>query len=147
MANQSITESAIFLESDDPAQGQLFAQVATLSDAFFETLKKHPVPIEESAVRAIANNSMALDVYAWLAYRLHVLLKPRPVSWRALKQQFGTGFNRMDNFKTTFTANLRLALAVYREAKVEGTQDSLVLHPSPPPVAPKIVAVRSLTRG
>jgi hypothetical protein len=147
MANQSITESAIFLESDDPAQGQLFAQVATLSDAFFETLKKHPVPIEESAVRAIANNSMALDVYAWLAYRLHVLLKPTPVSWRALKQQFGTGFNRMDNFKTTFTANLRLALAVYREAKVEGTQDSLVLHPSPPPVAPKIVAVRSLTRG
>jgi hypothetical protein len=103
--------------------------------------------IEESAVRAIANNSLALDVYAWLAYRLHVLVKPTPVSWQALKQQFGAGFNRMDNFKTTFTANLRLALAVYREAKVEGAQDGLILHPSPPPVAPRIVAVRSLTRG
>jgi hypothetical protein len=149
MANQSITESAIFLEDDEPSQGRLFpqVQVATLSTAFFETLKRHPVPIEESAVRAIANNSMALDVYAWLAYRLHVLLKPTPVSWRALKQQFGAGFNRIDNFKTTFNSNLRLALAVYREAKVEGAQDGLTLHPSPPPIAPRIVAVRSLTRG
>lgn len=149
MANQSITESAIFLDDEDPSQGRLFAQaqVATLSTAFFETLKRHPVPVEESAVRAIANNSMALDVYAWLAYRLHVLVKPTPVSLRALKQQFGAGFNRIDNFKTTFTANLRLTLAVYREAKVEGTQDGLILHPSPPPVAPRVVAVRSLTRG
>ncbi len=147
LANQSITESAIFLDDEEPSQGRLFAQVqvATLSAPFFETLKRHPVPIEESAVRAIANNSMALDVYAWLAYRLHVLVKPTPVSWRALKQQFGAGFNRVDNFKTTFNANLRLALAVYREAKVEGAQDGLILRPSPPPVTPRIVAVRSLS--
>jgi Plasmid encoded RepA protein len=146
MTNQSITESAIFLESEDPSQGQLFAQYATLSTAFFEALKRHPVPIEESAIRAIANNSMALDVYAWLAYRLHVLAKPTPLSWRALKQQFGAGFNRIDNFKTTFLSNLRLALAVYREAKVEGAQDGLILHPSPPPVAPRVVAVRLPSR-
>jgi hypothetical protein len=31
-----------------------------------ESLKRHPVPLEESAIRAIANNSMTLDVYAWL---------------------------------------------------------------------------------
>jgi len=43
---------------------------------------------------------------------------PHQLSWRALKQQFGAGFNRIDNFKTTFTSNSRLALAVYREAKV-----------------------------
>jgi hypothetical protein len=151
MANQSITESAIFLDDEESSQGQgrlsAQAQVATLSIAFFETLKRHPVPIEESAVRAIANNSMALDVYAWLAYRLHVLVKPTPVSWRALKQQFGAGFNRIDNFRTTFSANLKLALAVYREARVEGAQDGLILHSSPPPVAPRIVAVRSITRG
>ncbi len=151
MTNQSIMESAIFLEEDDDArQGVLIpcrhAQVAILSAPFFETLKRHPVPIEESAVRAIANNSMALDVYAWLAYRLHVLLKPTAVSWRALKQQFGAGFSRIDNFKTTFNANLRLALAVYRDAKVEGDQDGLILHSSPPPVAPRVIAVKALAK-
>ena len=65
--------------------------------------KRHPVPLEEAAIRAIANNSMALDIYAWLAYRLHSLLKPTPISWRAVAQQFGAGFNRRDNFKPTFT--------------------------------------------
>jgi hypothetical protein len=111
LANQSIMESAIFLETEDPAQGSPFAQTARLSEAFFESLKRHPVPIEESAIRAIANNSMALDVYAWLAYRLHVLAKPTLISWMALKQQFGTGFSRLDNFRVTFTSNLRLAMA------------------------------------
>ena len=145
MTNQSITESAIFLEADDPTHGQLFAQVATLSPAFFEALKRHPIPIEESAIRAIANNSMALDVYAWLAYRLHVLAKPTPLSWRALKQQFGAGFSRIDNFRTTFNANLRLSLAVYRRAKVLVETDGLILYPSPPPVAPRVITMKSPT--
>jgi len=36
----------------------------------------HPVPIEENAIAMIANNSMAIDVYCWLAYRLHSLTTP-----------------------------------------------------------------------
>ena len=98
------------------------------------------MPIEEAAVRAIANNSMAIDIYAWLAYRLHALPKPIPVSWRALKQQFGISFSRLDNFRTTFSSNLRLALAVYRDAKVEDGQGGLILYPSKPPVAPRQIA-------
>jgi hypothetical protein len=137
MANQNIMDSAVFFESPDPAQGTLFAQHARLSEAFFISLQKHPVPIEEAAVRAIANNSMAIDIYAWLAYRLHVLTKPTPVSWRALKQQFGISFSRLDNFRVTFSLNLRLALAVYRDAKVEDEPGGLLLYPSRPPVAPR----------
>src|SRR3954468_6768830 len=110
MANQNIMESAIFFDSPNPAQGTLFAQHARLSEAFFESLKRHPVPIEEAAVRAISNNSMAIDIYAWLAYRLHVLMKPTPISWRALKQQFGISFSRLDNFKMKFSSNLHLAM-------------------------------------
>jgi hypothetical protein len=143
MTNQNIMESAIFFESPDPAQGTLFAQHARLSEAFFTSLQKHPVPIEEAAIRAIANNSMAIDIYAWLAYRLHALPKATPVSWRALKQQFGISFSRLDNFKATFCSNLKLAMAVYREAKIEDGPQGLILYPSKPPVAPRQVA-RSL---
>src|SRR5208283_453077 len=139
MAAQRIFESAIFLEPSegDIGRGSLFAQTAMLSREFFDTLQRHPVPIEESAVRAISNNSMALDTYAWLAYRLHSLVKPTPVSWRALKQQFGAGFNRLDNFKTSFTTSVRLALAVYPAAKLDESSTGLVMHPSPPPVTPR----------
>jgi hypothetical protein len=143
MTNQNIMESAIFFESPDPAQGTLFAQHARLSEAFFTSLQKHPVPIEEAAIRAIANNSMAIDIYAWLAYRLHALPKATPVSWRALKQQFGISFSRLDNFKATFCSNLKLAMAVYREAKIEDGPQGLILYPSKPPVAPRQIA-RSL---
>jgi hypothetical protein len=143
MANQNIMESAIFFEAEDPTRGTLFAQHARLSEAFFSSLQKHPVPIEEAAIRAIANNSMALDIYAWLAYRLHVLVKPTPISWWALKQQFGISFVRLDNFKTTFLSNLRLATAVYRDAKIEDSLTGLVLHPSRPPVAPRQIEGRS----
>jgi Plasmid encoded RepA protein len=114
-----------------------FSKARTLLKAHCSLNKKHPVPIEEAAVRAIANNSMAIDIYAWLAYRLHVLTKPTPVSWRALKQQFGISFSRLDNFRVTFSLNLRLALAVYRDAKVEDEPGGLLLYPSRPPVAPR----------
>jgi len=112
--------------------------MATLSAGFFEHLQRHPVPLDEAAIRAINNNSMALDLYAWLAYRLHALGGPTPVSWVALKKQFGNGFSRIDNFRVKFTENLRLAMAVYPDAKVEGSARGLILHPSRPPVAPRI---------
>jgi Plasmid encoded RepA protein len=142
LANQNIMDSAVFFESPDPSQGTLFAQHARLSQAFFDTLNRHPVPIEEAAVRAISNNSVAIDIYAWLAYRLHSLQKPTSISWKALKHQFGISFSRIDNFRTTFSSNLRLALAVYRDAKVEDGPAGLILHPSRPPVAPRQIAVR-----
>ena len=39
----------------------------------FEQLKKHPVPLEEAAIKALSNNAPALDAYLWLVYRLHAL--------------------------------------------------------------------------
>ena len=38
---------------------------------FFKILKAHPVPVWEPAIRGIAGKSMSIDIYIWLAYRLH----------------------------------------------------------------------------
>ena len=141
--NQNIVDTAIFLENDGATgQGSLFVETAKLSEGFFDHLKRHPVPLEEAAIRAINNNSMALDVYAWLAYRLHALTGPRPLTWKALKAQFGTGYGRPDNFARKFLDSLRLALAVYPAAQVGVTETGLLLNPSKPPVAPKQLALR-----
>lgn len=140
MTNLSIVESALFVEDDDRQEG-LFAETVMLSDGFFQQLKKHPVPLEEAALKAISNNSMAIDAYCWLAYRLHSLAAPTPVSWPALKPQFGAGVKQMNDFRAKFLPNLELALSVYPAAKVELTDTGLLLHPSRPPVAPKLVAV------
>ncbi|MCI0756314.1 replication protein RepA [Teichococcus vastitatis] len=133
LVNQLILDTAMFV--DDGEKGSMFIETATLSQTFYDQLKKHPVPVEEAAVRQIANNSMALDVYCWLAYRLHVLTAPTPISWRALYAQFGQGFSRIDNFRRKFREVLSLALAVYPDAQVDEDERGLLLNPSKPPVA------------
>ena len=134
--NQHILDTSMFIE-DDNVQGGLFVEKASLSQSFFEELKKHPVPVEEAAVRQIANNSLALDVYCWLAYRLHSLNGPINVSWKALHGQFGRSVARLDHFKEHFRTVLTLATSVYPDANVEENANGsgLILRPSKPPVA------------
>ena len=139
LINQNIVDSAIFLDQrqSDGKQSSLFTHAAKLSEGFYDQLNRHSVPLEEAAIRAINNNSMALDLYSWLAYRLHVLERSRDITWSALKQQFGNGFSKTSHFKEKFVPNLRLALAVYPKARIDiAEKTGLTLHPSPPPVAP-----------
>jgi Plasmid encoded RepA protein len=138
LVNQHILDTSMFIE-DESSQGGLFVEKACLSQSFFDELKKHPVPVEEAAVRQIANNSLALDVYCWLAYRLHSLDAPISVSWKALHGQFGRSVARLDHFKDHFRTVLGLAMSVYPDAKVEETStgSGLTLHPSKPPVSPR----------
>ena len=144
LVNQHILDTSMFIE-DDSVQGGLFVEKASLSQSFFDELKKHPVPVEEAAVRQIANNSLALDVYCWLAYRLHSLNAPITVSWKALHGQFGRSVARLDHFKDHFRTVLALATSVYPDAMVEEAESGvgLVLSPSRPPVSPKAGISRS----
>lgn len=138
LVNQHILDTSMFIE-DDHAQGGLFVEKAVLSQSFFDELKKHPVPVEEAAVRQIANNSVALDVYCWLAYRLHSLSTPITVSWKALHGQFGRSVARLDHFKDHFRTVLALATSVYPDANIEEANSGigLILKPSKPPVMPR----------
>jgi hypothetical protein len=135
LVNQNIVDVAMFVdETPDPRQGSLFVETARLGETFFQQLKQHAVPLDETAIRHIRNSSMALDVYCWLAYRLHSLSAPRSISWAALAGQFGAGIKLRKHFKPAFTESLLLAQAVYRDARVEVNENGLMLKPSPPPV-------------
>lgn len=140
LVNQNILDTAMFVH-DDARQSSLSLDVARLSEGFFNQLMKHPVPVAEAAIRQLTNNSMALDIYCWLAYRLHVLTKPTPIAWPSIHQQFGTGFRQMKHFKPTFLDNLALAIGVYPEAKLEEREGGLVLLPSKPAVPRTMLAL------
>lgn len=136
-SNERIVDGGMLVLEDDGSntqQGTLFVERVRLSESFHAALRRHPVPIWEPALRHIQNNSMALDLYVWLAYRLHVLQRPTPVRWAALHSQFGGGFKALRHFRPTFLANLRLALTTYPDARVDEHEDGLILHPSHPPV-------------
>lgn len=135
LVNQLILDEAMFDMDGRGEGGARFIEEAVLAESFYAQLKRHPVPVAEAAVRQLANNSLTLDVYCWLAYRLHVLHEPTPVSWRALHAQFGQGVGRLDNFRRYFRRILALALAVYPDAKVEDGEAGVTLYPSRPPVS------------
>ena len=142
LVNQNIVDTAMFVQEPGAAgQGSLFLETARLSETFFEQLKKHPVPLEEAAIRAISNNSQALDIYCWLAYRLHVLPGPRHVSWKALYTQFGASYKRLDHFKERFADALKIATAVYRAADIDVDAKGVLLRPSRAPVSPRVHAI------
>jgi hypothetical protein len=142
LINQSIVDQALFIEDTDEGQGRLTLETAKLSEGFYEQLRRHPVPLEEAAIRAINNNPAALDAYLWLAYRLHSLSAPKLVTWKALKGQFGVAFKELHHFKYKWRETLNLALAVYPGANVEVVEAGVLLKPSRPPVAPRHSVLR-----
>ncbi len=131
----SIVKGGIRLKSpNQDGQGSLWEDTVTLGETFFNALKAHPVPIWEPALRHISNQSMTIDVYIWLAYRLHSLSKPTAVTWASLYGQFGAGYREIRKFRMRFKDSLRYACTVYPEARIEVDENGVILHPSRPPI-------------
>lgn len=128
--------------SGDNRQGRLWRDTLVLSPTFYAALQKHGVPIWEPAVRALSGKSMALDIYVWLAYRLHVLQKPTPITWAALHGQFGVAYKHVRQFKPEFLTALEFARAVYPEAAVRIEEGGIVMCPSRPPIPERLILAR-----
>jgi Plasmid encoded RepA protein len=140
-------------------QRVLWPSIIKLSHRYFQSLMSHAVPLDETHIAALSHSAMALDIYAWLAQRLHRIPanKPAFISWAALRGQFGQGYNpdRMNNFRAAFKVALKQVLAVYKDAHItederrpptvfiqggtriwrEPRAKGLTLHNSPPPVS------------
>jgi hypothetical protein len=133
--NGAFVQDAISLAGiADENQPALWQDRVRLDEGFWRSLRDHPVPVREEAIKAIGTRSLAIDVYIWLAYRLHSLSKSTSISWTAIHGQFGAGFRLVRQIKPTFLEALNLALAVYPEARVGVDKEGLLLHPSPPAV-------------
>ena len=124
----------------DERQRVLWPSTVRLSHEYFESLRKHAVPLDERALAALAHSAMALDVYSWLAQRLHRVhpFQPQFIPWTAVKAQFGFGYGRMDNFKRRFRLSLQAVLSQYRAARVELDDHGMTLRYSRPPVKGRI---------
>ena len=131
----AIVDSGLQFALGDSAQGTLWEDQVTLDPMFYKALREHPVPLQEAAIRRLRDRSMSLDIYVWLAWRLHTLGKPTPISWSAIHAQFGAGFEKLFHFKPRFTEALAAAVAAYPEARVEVEDRGVTLHPARPPVA------------
>jgi Plasmid encoded RepA protein len=121
----------------------LWPSTVHLNDKYFASLVKHAVPLDERALSALSHSAMALDIYSWLAQRLHRIPVERPqfITWIAVKEQFGHGHKRMNNFKSVFRIAMKQVLIQYPVANVKEDGRGLTLRNSLPPVSKKLFLV------
>lgn len=128
-----IKEFRAWISNSDHQPG-LWPGQLTLSKDYFDSLMTHAVPLDPRALGALSHSALALDVYAFLARRLHELEKAVRVPFVSLKDQFGQEYAELKDFKKKFLAAMKQVMAVYPEAKVQQVTGGLVLSPSRPPI-------------
>jgi hypothetical protein len=131
--NGAFVQGAIHF-SQNADQPSLWQDRVVLDEEFYKALLDHPVPLSESALKAIGPRSLVIDIYIWLAYRLHALKKEIEIGWIALHAQFGGGAQALRQFRAYFLECLELALAAYPDARVTLGERGLILHPSRPAI-------------
>jgi len=150
----------------DPRQRVLWSSTIDLSLDYYASLLSYAVPLVEAHIVALSHSSLALDIYSWLAQRLHRIPMNESVhvSWTALHGQFGQGYSGergIRKFRQVFRVGLSQVLALYRDAKVvdeeeqrpvmvaqsghsvwrEQPAQGLTLCHSKPPVPPRLYPV------
>jgi hypothetical protein len=128
----------------DERQRVLWPSVVQLSLDYFDSLTRHAVPLDERAVAALAHSPLALDLYAWLAQRLHRVepRKPAFIPWHRLHDQFGATYSSIRKFRQKFRHTLTMVQTQYRAARIELDDDGIRLYNSPPPIKGRYAVVR-----
>ncbi|MBO0952959.1 replication protein RepA [Fibrella forsythiae] len=118
----------------------------TLSQEYFKHLSDHPVPLAKTHLAALSNNATALDLYCFLAHRLHRIPdgKPQFLAWKTIYDQFGGDYDRIRAFRSNFVKVWKLVHSVYTDARIEekGTKGLLLYHSAPP--IPKVQIISGL---
>jgi hypothetical protein len=114
----------------------LFPKKIQLGTDYFDSLQEHAIPLDERAVVALAHSAMALDVYCWLAQRLHRVDPKRGqfIPWTALHQQFGQGYKDIRFFRRVFLATLKMVKTQYPASRFGIDKGGMMLGNSPPPI-------------
>lgn len=146
-SGEPIEQFDAWMANGNRQQRALWPGVVVLSDGYSKSLLNGAVPLDNRALHALKGSALALDLYAWLAHRLHRIESgPVLLHWKSLREQFAqeyTGKNADKDFRTKFLTALNAVLAVYPQARVEvvpgttGNPGGLLLTASPPPIAYK----------
>ncbi|HCC5808371.1 TPA: replication protein [Escherichia coli] len=135
---QPVEQFDAWLANRDAKQRALWPGTMVLSEGYFTSLMQSAVPLDNRALMALKGSALALDVYAWLAHRLH-RIEGRGVTlhWKSLREQFAqeyTGKDADKDFKKKFVPALKKVLAAYPQAKVKPVTGGVLLLGSPPPI-------------
>ena len=123
-------------------QAGLWESKVRLSEAFFNEIIRHPVPLDLTTLKALKRSPLGLDLYLWLTYRIFALTTPQQLTWKQVYRQFGA---HPDKASDKFTVHafrykvlrelkkIKLAWPGLNYATPPGV---LILYPSVPHISP-----------
>ena len=123
-----------------PDEPSLWDSKILLSEAFFNEIVSHPVPLDMNTLKALKRCALGLDLYLWLTYRTFSLRAPLRLSWRQLYQQFGTDPTKASdkfiirNFRQNVLRELKKIKLAWPELNYTTALGLLILYPSKPAI-------------
>lgn len=143
IANTSIVDGLELWRSG----GQTWAETVELSERFHAHLQEHAVPLDKRGIAQLSANSLGLDLYALLAYRLPRLERDVHLRWGALQAQIGSAERTTNTLAQRIREVMPDVLVAYPHAQVEVTSHGLMLKPSKPAVPKTMVGGFRLVEG
>ena len=134
--NTQIADAIDFWLEKDRRQRTLWQPVMRVSEQYAAAVREHCVPHDMRALIGLYENTRAMDIYVWLAYRLPRVRERTDVLVRFddLKPVFGAGIGEPRKFRQLFKQSLRRALAWYPIGRVGIEKEGIRLFQSPSPV-------------
>ena len=134
--------TAFWWNERKPGEPVLFNSKIRLSEAFFNEIIRHPVPIDMNTLTALKRSALGLDLYLWLNYRTFALRAPLRLTWRLLYGQFGAHPDKASdkrtvlNFRYKVLRELKKIKMAWPELNYTTAPGVLILLPSMPAIAP-----------
>lgn len=115
--------------------------ILRLSPEFCASIVNHAVPLDMAAIAALQKSAMAMDVYAWLAQRLHRITDSKGIllTWPMLQKQFADENTVLRNFRGHFKEILERVKSVYPDANLVVSDVGVRLFASYPPVGKRML--------
>ncbi len=127
-----------FWDTAQPERTSLFPSSLTLNLRLHEEILRASIPLDMRVVRELAlqRTTMGMDIYPWLSWRQHRLLRSNRtqtmIPWDSLSAQFGADYGRLRDFKAAFADALRIVLLLYPEGRAVPMEKGLFLTPGRP---------------
>lgn len=128
----------LFWNPKQPNQAELWESYVLLGERFFKAIIECPIPLNLEAIAALKQSPLDIDLYTWLTYRVAFMSEPQRISWKALSEQVGASYGRLDNFRKYALESFQRIKTVWKDIDTRNVRGGFVLHPCDPHVPKRI---------
>lgn len=119
---QIAPDGELWWDYKQPEQGNLFQSWIELGEKFYQAIVAAPVPVDMRALKALKRSPLALDLYAWAAYKTFNVTRKNQeqfISWKGLEMQLGGDYKNPRHFKAKVRTTLKKIQLVYPGLKID----------------------------